>query len=570
MKHILIKSIAAAALTLGMTTGCTDELNISSIDPQSTSTSNEQGLLGKMYGMLGLSGQKGPDDNGDMTNMDAGETGFYRTTFNLEELGTDELLWAWQNDAGIPEVTTISWNSSTGRVQWAYKRLMYDITQYNFFLSDVADDEAHKGVRAEVRFLRALHYWYLLDLFHNSPFKTDFNLSTYPEYKTGAEMVKWLDGELTDIEPQMAEIGAYNSGDNYGRADRGAALLLHARLWLNAHVYDPSISTKEAMEKAKSYADQLVGKYELSKTEKNAYTGYQQLFMADNDENHSAMKEIIFPIRQDGNHIMTNSCGMYLINSFRKAGMPDMGTTNGWSCNFSRAALVRKFFPTLDDCPLSTEAAPDGATEAEIKTLDEQDGSSTKQIVEKAGDDRALFYGGRGGGLRKRRTEKISTFTDGLSIVKWDNHRSDGKAVHNPGTDRVDVDVPLFRYAEVLMIEAEANFRLGNKGKALGCINQLRDRAGAQEFKESDLSLETICDEWCREFYAEGRRRSDLVRFGVFAGNSRALNGNMYVWDWKGGAANGQIVDAHFNAYPFPETEITGNPNLKGHQTPGY
>ena len=172
MKHILIKSIAAAALTLGLTTGCTDELNISPIDPQSTATSNEQGLLGKMYGMLGLSGQKGPDDNGDMTNMDAGETGFYRTTFNLEELGTDELLWAWQNDDGIPEVTTISWNSSTGRVQWAYKRLMYDITQYNYFLSDVADDEAHQGVRAEVRFLRALHYWYLLDLFHNCPFKT--------------------------------------------------------------------------------------------------------------------------------------------------------------------------------------------------------------------------------------------------------------------------------------------------------------------------------------------------------------------------------------------------------------
>lgn len=570
MKHILIKSIAAAALTLGLTTGCSDELNISSIDPQSTATSNEQGLLGKMYGMLGLSGQKGPDDNGDMTNMDAGETGFYRATFNLEELGTDELLWAWQNDAGIPEVTTISWNSSTGRVQWAYNRLMYDITQYNFFLSDVADDEAHKGVRAEVRFLRALHYWYLLDLFHNCPFKTDFNLSTYPEYKTGAEMVKWLDEELKAIEPQMAEIGAYNSGDNYGRADRGAALLLHARLWLNAHVYDPTITTKEAMEKAKSYADQLVGKYSLSNTEKNGYSGYQQLFMADNDVNHDAMKEIIFPIRQDGLHTMTNSCGMYLVNSFRKAGMPDLGTTNGWSCNFSRAALVRKFFPTLDDCPLSTEAAPDGATEAEIKALDEQDGSSTKQIVAKAGDDRALFYGGRGGGVKKRRTEKISTFTDGLSIVKWDNHRSDGKAVHNPGTDRVDVDVPLFRYAEVLMIEAEANFRLGNKGAALGYINQLRDRAGAQEFQESDLSLETICDEWCREFYAEGRRRSDLVRFGVFAGNSRALNGNMYVWDWKGGAANGQIVDAHFNAYPFPETEITGNPNLKGHQNPGY
>ena len=566
MKHILIKSIAVAALTLGLTTGCSDELNLSPIDPQSTSTYDEQGLLAKMYGMLGLSGQKGPDNSGDMS-INAGESGFYRTTFNLEELGTDEILWAWQNDTGIPEVTTISWNSSTGRVQWAYKRLMYDITQYNFYLHEVADNDANKGVRAEVRFLRALHYWYLLDLFHNCPFKTTFDTSTYPEYKTGAEMVKWLDEELTEIEPQMAEIGAYNSGENYGRADRGAALLLHARLWLNAHVYDPTITTQTAMTNAKKYADELVGKYALSKTAKNGHSGYAQLFMADNDENTDAMKEIIFPIRQDGKHTMTNSCGMYLLNSFRKAGMPDMGTNNGWSCNFSRAALVRKFFPTLDDCPLSTEDAP---KDADIKALDQQDGSSTAQIIEKAGDDRALFYGGRGGGVRKRKTDKISSFNDGLSIVKWDNHRADGKAVHNPGSDRPDFDVPLMRYAEVLMIEAEANYRLGNANEALNYINQVRDRAGAEALTADKLSLETICDEWCREFYTEGRRRSDLVRFGVFAGNSRGLNGNMYVWDWKGGSADGRIVDSHFNAYPFPATEIQGNPNLKGHQNPGY
>ena len=566
MKHILIKSIAVAALTLGLTTGCSDELNLSPIDPQSTSTYDEQGLLAKMYGMLGLSGQKGPDNSGDMS-INAGESGFYRTTFNLEELGTDEILWAWQNDTGIPEVTTISWNSSTGRVQWAYKRLMYDITQYNFYLHEVEDNDANKGVRAEVRFLRALHYWYLLDLFHNCPFKTTFDTSTYPEYKTGAEMVKWLDEELTEIEPQMAEIGAYNSGENYGRADRGAALLLHARLWLNAHVYDPTITTQTAMTNAKKYADELVGKYALSKTPKNGHSGYAQLFMADNDENTDAMKEIIFPIRQDGKHTMTNSCGMYLLNSFRKAGMPDMGTNNGWSCNFSRAALVRKFFPTLDDCPLSTEDAP---KDADIKALDQQDGSSTAQIIEKAGDDRALFYGGRGGGVRKRKTDKISSFNDGLSIVKWDNHRADGKAVHNPGSDRPDFDVPLMRYAEVLMIEAEANYRLGNANEALNYINQVRDRAGAEALTADKLSLETICDEWCREFYTEGRRRSDLVRFGVFAGNSRGLNGNMYVWDWKGGSADGRIVDSHFNAYPFPATEIQGNPNLKGHQNPGY
>ena len=154
--------------------------------------------------------------------------------------------------------------------------------------------------------------------------------------------------------------------------------------------------------------------------------------------------------------------------------------------------------------------------------------------------------------------------------MKWDNHRADGQAVHNPGSDRPDFDVPLMRYAEVLMIEAEANYRLGNANEALNYINQVRARAGAEALTADKLSLETICDEWCREFYAEGRRRSDLVRFGVFAGNSRGLNGNMYVWDWKGGSADGRIVDSHFNAYPFPATEIQGNPNLKGHQNPGY
>ena len=59
----------------------------------------------------------------------------------------------------------------------------------------------------------------------------------------------------------------------------------------------------------------------------------------------------------------------------------------------------------------------------------------------------------------------------------------------------------------------------------------------------------------------EGRRRSDLVRFGCFTGNK-------YLWDWKGGAANGVSVDSHFDVYPIPADDVMNNKNLT--QNYGY
>ena len=110
MKNIFAKTIAAAVLTLGLT-GCVNDLDISSIDPQSSPSADDMGLLAKCYGVLGLTGQKGGTGNGDLS-LDEGESGFYRTTFNLQELPTDECMWAWQTDPDIPQITMMNWNSS--------------------------------------------------------------------------------------------------------------------------------------------------------------------------------------------------------------------------------------------------------------------------------------------------------------------------------------------------------------------------------------------------------------------------------------------------------------------------
>lgn len=558
MKHIFMKTVLAALLMGGVTTSCINDLNISSIDPQYSSSYGDMELLAKIYGTLGLTGQRGPAGNGDISS-DEGESGFYRTTFNLQELCTDECVWAWQTDADIPQITNIEWTSSSPRVQWAFQRLAFDVTLCNFYLTNTeekAEDPQYKLYRAEVRFLRALHLWYFLDLWGKAPFKTTYDIYELPVEKAGKELYDWIDQELTEIEPQMAEVGEFNNSSNFGRADRGAAYMLHARLALNSEVY--TNGAVKDYQKAIDYCNLLEGKYELSTADKNGYTGYEQVFMADNDENLQAMKEIILPIRQDGVKTKCYSGSNYLVSSTRITGMPYMGTNNGWSCNFARAALVKKFFSNLEDCPLATEKAPDNSTEADIIALDEAAGTTTKDVQRKANDDRALFYSGCGGGLRGIEFEQIAGFNSGLSIVKWSNIRTDGAPTSH--VEFPDVDIPLIRYAEMFLTRAEAKFRLsGDPQQARADIEVLRSRAGAST--PATITEQFIIDEWCREFYMEGRRRSDLNRFGLFTGDK-------YIWDFKGGVAEGKSVANYFKVYPIPADDIRGNENLS--QNEGY
>lgn len=559
MKNIFFKTIAAAIVGIGLT-GCVNDLDISSIDPQSSSSYEEEQLFAKCYGVLGLTGQRGGTGNGDLSD-DEGESGFYRTTFNLQELPTDELMWAWQTDQDIPQITMIGWSSSSIRVLWAYTRLMYDITLFNKYLQEVPDNEEYSQKRAEIRFLRALHYWYLLDLFGKVPFKTDFDINQLPVEYSGAEAYDWIDKELTEIEPQMAEVGAFCNDQYFGRADRGAAYMLHARLALNSKVY-----TKGAVEdyqKAIDYCDQLInsGAYDLSRLAKNGNSGYAQLFMADNDVNTEARQEIIFPIRQDGLHTRQYGGSLMLIAGARSAAMPNYGMRESWTCLFARNAMISKFFENQDAIPLAEEAAPKDATSDEVVALDEQYGTTIQDLLDLAGDDRALFYSGCANGVRKLKTDKVSAFTDGLSVVKWTNLKSDNTAGQNVSWP--DTDIPLFRLAEAYLTRAEAKYRLsGNPNDARADIQELHNRANADAVP-ANIDEMYILDEWCREFFMEGRRRSDLVRFDCFTGNK-------YVWDWKGGAENGISVDPHFNVYPIPaqHTLEAGNGNLT--QNDGY
>ena len=476
-----------------------------------------------------------------MSQFDEGNSAFYRRIFEANELCSDECIWTWQGDTGIPELTNISWDSSHGYNELTYYRIMYNVTLCNYYLAETADTEDPEVLtyRAEVRFMRAFYWFQFIDLYGRAPYKEvvddtlPVEISRQEAFDKAVAELKAIVGESGDSREVLLDYAGDNA--NYGRADKVAAYMLLARLYLNAQVYTGTAHWQDAV----TYAEKAINSpYKVNFTAKGEYTAYQQLFMGDNGENPNARQEIVFPIRCDGATSRSYGGAIYPIASATGSGTPDCGLPSSqWTCNRARQALVLKFFESEAQVPMGKD--------------------NIKAVYTAAGDDRAMFFtGGEGNDARTFSTEEKTTFAAGLGILKWSNLYSDGSTPHD--VTFPDTDVPLFRLAEAYLTRAEANYRLG-VADAVNDINYIRSRAHAkplQSLKERD-----IIDEWCREFYFEGRRRSDLIRFGLFT------SGN-YVWDWKGGAYAGAGVNAMYNVYPIPFNELKSNENM--HQNAGY
>jgi hypothetical protein len=85
------------------------------------------------------------------------------------------------------------------------------------------------------------------------------------------------------------------------------------------------------------------------------------------------------------------------------------------------------------------------------------------------------------------------------------------------GNQESDADWIVYRYADILLMKAEASIELGNYSTAVQLINQIRKRAGIDLITETSNKvslLSTLLDERAREFAGEGKRWFDLVRYG--------------------------------------------------------
>ena len=91
MKHIFLKTALAALLMGGVATSCVNDLNISSIDPQSSSSYGDMELLAKIYSTLGLTGQKGPAGSGDISSDEGVLHSIYKNFVPMNAFGLGRL-----------------------------------------------------------------------------------------------------------------------------------------------------------------------------------------------------------------------------------------------------------------------------------------------------------------------------------------------------------------------------------------------------------------------------------------------------------------------------------------------
>lgn len=537
MKSIIknILPVAAFAAVLGMTS-CVKDLDVTPIDERTDMSVDAQGLFTKCYANMAQEGNGGANGAGDVDGIDGGTSAFVRQLWNSQELPTDEAHCPWGDD-GISAFNHITWSSTHPMLKGFYYRLYYGVTLCNHYL-EVASDY-NPRMTAEVRFLRALYYTYLIDGWGDICFTTAA-AGGAPVQQSRATTFEWIVNELNEIEPLMADAKAKTckwqgdkivpgTDESYGRADKAAVWMLLTRLYLNAEVY----TGKAEWQKAKDYAKKIIdskdnGGYKLNTQEtKNGWTAYQQLFMGDNGEN-GASCEAILPVICDGQRTTAWGCTLFLMAGTYKDDMIDSqftkgnGTTDNWQGNRARRQLVEKFFPN-GDAPVA----------------------STSGMQTAAKDDRALFWSID----RTLDITEESKFEEGYSVTKFCNYYLSGATGHN--TQFPDADFFLMRAAEAYLAYAEADARLNNgttSGDGTSILNQVRARAHAST--RTSYSLSQIADEWSREFFFEGLRRTTLIRFGYFGGNSS------YTWQWKGGTKNGSSVSANYNLFPFPDTEI--------------
>lgn len=535
MKTIKYKFLAIALLlgTTAITTSCTDDLDALPIDANTvvaeTAFGKELGAykssLAKIYAGYTISGNKAGDDESDVAGVDGGsQASFLRALWNMQELPTDEAHCCW-TDVGIDKFNYMTWNSGNVFIKGMYYRLYYQINMANEFLRETTDEKlSSRGVesdvkaeikiyRADARFLRALAYYYLLDMFRSVPFVTEDNKigKEAPTQIAVKDLFTYVETELLSCQEDLLVPFVGYDSRNYGRVTQAAAWSLLSRLYLNAEVYTGTPKYTECI----TYSNKVINVgYQLEPT-------YADMFKADNGNS----KEMIFPIRYEGADTQTWGGMTFLIcSTVPSALQTDINAQGAWQGNRARPALLTTF----------------------------------KKQSAYADDNRVNM-------LKSDLTENQSiidptSYKNGIPVVKYSNVNKDGSL---PASNIVYTDFPLFRLGEIYLNYAEAVLRGGTGGSsttALTYVNDLRKRAFKNApnkgvIASGDLTINFLLDERGRELFFEAQRRTDLVRYGL-------LTTNTYLWEWKGGSFGGNAVADRFNFYPIPADDMGSNPNL--------
>lgn len=430
----------------------------------------------------------------------------------------------WDNQQWQPRNTWLTAYEAINNVN----RVMLQISQGNL---PVTEEQALK-VNSELRAVRALWYSILCDTHGNVPLVTKYS-DELPVQKTRAEIYNFVVAELTEALPNLP---SNFDKTTYGRMTQWAAWQLLARMYLNAEVYKGSAEWTKCLEACNKVI--ASGYFSLE-------SDYRNPFKTKNESS----KEIVFAVPYD----YTYNTDGYRWNAHMKQLLPKHRyvfsmISQPWGGSSANPQFIDSYDP--DDKRFD-------ATWLHGPQLNATDGSVVYNLVNKM----PSIY--------------LCEFEEGYRVCKYEIASGAGSRLSN--------DLPYFRYADVLMMKAECLLRNGKSDEAAQIVTQIRSRAFADQNKakvtgaqlegnttikygtldkngsidkpgdQTQVKYGRFLDELGWEFAAEFRRRTDMIRFGVYQTKN-----------WYNHTPQGNYTIL----FPIGLEELNTNTNLK--QNPGY
>lgn len=458
--------------------------------------------------------------------------------FDLQEESADIIVTpvrpnGWYDAGTYNRMHKHEWTPTQWQPQNSWNQCYSGINTVNRILSQIESGSipittGKENLVAELKVARAFYYSILVDNHGNVPLVVDFKDGSLPKQSTRKQIYDFVEKEILDNVNLLSEKADQST---YGRFNKWGARAVLARLYLNAEVYTGTAQWAKCIEQC----DEVLTKapYILEPT-------YKTNFLTNN---HTS-KELIFAVPYDEIFATQNSIHMKTLATAHRNVLDMAAQPWGGNC------AVPQFIDTYD---------PDDSRMKDTWLQGPQYSVSTGALI--------LTYG------KKVPSIDNTDYFDGYRVGKYEI-----KAGARGG---LSVDYPVFRLAGIMMMKAEALLRTGKADDAAVIVTNVRKRAfasnpakatvtGAQLQMGSsyqygwqnvdgtiadlqggaDIPYGRMLDELGWEFAAEGQRRQQLIRFGVYSRkiwfNHRPKN------DGKTRAL-----------FPIPQAEIDKNPNLQ-------
>ncbi len=511
----------------------------------------------------------------------------------LNEETADQLITPtredWWDDGGRwARLHRHKWLNTNGEAQSAYNGCYQGIGQTNLVIEDLDKLSASKfgfsdaefnNLKAQNRVLRAWFYLTLLDEFRNVPLCVSYyDLSKNSEGQVEPRKIyDFIESELKAAIPNLTKKSSLGGNQNLeGQWTQAGAAALLVRLYLNAKVYIGDDHFADCEQYAQDILDGKYGTYEVDDRWDAAF-----------DWNNETCDEVIFAFPGSAGYShwhykgdtywwsVPSKASDWLNDTKNKEGSHNIKYSaspsykpNGEKYNFELGMPISRFKDYPSDVRLKMyknlgNNKREGLfiygkiaykdENGNTQYLKDHNGKYTLDIRDAVG----RFGATDGDKWLATSTSKLENGDDnsGWMFVKYPLYSDDEKG-------QLEADYCEIRLPEIIYSLAECKLRQGKEEEAAKLLNSVRKR----NYPSSDwntalyapegsakLDMQEMLNEWGREFFAEGRRRIDLIRFDKFLKSW---------WDKEADA------DDHTLVFPFHPDILGANKHLK--QNPGY